>query len=126
MNSSYDYLLDNANALNAYVKSLDFYHTGLTRAVTRTLELRGEMDFALSADLLTIDEHDELLEILEQVKKSLQVFLNRRAKWTAERLEDYLGENPSIHRVTINVYNDLMDHIFEGGFTIGGCDDKEG
>lgn len=120
-----DYFTKNIMAVDRYVSGLDYYHTCLTRTIARVCELRGELDFAMTSGAITCEEYENFIDMLGAIKKRIRDLLNSRAKWTAERLEDYLGENPSVHRVAVNVYNDLLDNLFEEGFTLGGEDAKK-
>jgi hypothetical protein len=68
----------------------------------------------LEFGLIDYDEYCDLKKHVNDIIKDLKPLFDVRAKWTAERLEDFLGQDASTYRVVINVYNDLLRDCFYG------------
>lgn len=112
-NKYFDYLKDALRSFDTFSKSVDFpAHSQLVDLFIKLLTLDGAINYFFSVDLIDVYEADYLRCGMRDIYLKIFELLNSRARWTAERLEDYLGEDASIYRVVLNVYNDLLSGCF--------------
>lgn len=122
-NKYFDYLKVALSSFDTYSKSVDFpAHSMLVDLFMKLLKLDGAITYFYTFGLIDADGVDYLRHGMRDNFLRIFELLNGRARWTAERLEDFLGEDASIYRVTLNVYNDLLSSCFFGNkfdFIIG-------
>ena len=112
-NKYFNYLKVIVGSFDTFSKSVDFpAHSQLVDLFIKLLKLDGAITYFYSMDLIDRDDLDYFRGEMRDIFSRIFDLLNGRAKWTAERLEDFLGQDASTYRVVINVYNDLLRDCF--------------
>lgn len=112
-NKYFDYLESAIRYFDNFSKSVDFpAHSQLVDLFIKLLRIDGAINYFYSVDLIDSDDLDYFRSRMRGIFLKIFELLNSRARWTAERLKDYLGEDASIYRVVLNVYNDLLSGCF--------------
>lgn len=113
-NKYFDFLKNKVEKFGIYTAQLFPEHSSLTFAFSRAVEINGSIESFRQLDLIDAYEFDELRRSMKAIILDLKHLFEGRAKWTAERLEDFLGGAPSTYRVVLNSYNDLLSNYFFG------------
>lgn len=114
-NKYLDYLKTAVSSFDTYSKTFDTpAHSMLVDMFLKLLKLDGAITYFYSINLIDGDDLDFLRSEMKDIYLRIFELFNGRAKWTTERLEDYLGQDASTYRVVINVYNDLLGNCFYG------------
>ena len=112
-NKYFNYLKTVVESFDIFSKSVDFpAHSQLVDLFVKLLKLDGAVTYFYSIDLIDLDDLNYFRGELRDIFSRIFDLLNGRAKWTAERLEDFLGQDASTYRVVLNVYNDLLRDCF--------------
>lgn len=112
-NKYFNYLKIVVSSFDTFSKSVDFpAHSQLVYLFITLLKLDGAIHYFYSVDLINAEDLDYFSREMRNIFLRIFELFNGRAKWTAERLEDYLGEDASTYRVVLNVYNDLLSDCF--------------
>lgn len=91
-------------------------HSLLTNSLIHAIQLYGSIASFFEFGLIDYNEYFELKTRVNEIIKDLKPLFDVRAKWTSERLEDYLGQDASTYRVVLNAYNDLLGRVFGENF----------
>lgn len=112
-NKYFDRLKKNIENLDRFNKeNLMPEHTLLTLSLMNAVRLSGTISSFFEFNLIDYDEYYDLNIRINGIIKDLKPLFDGRAKWTAERLEDFLGQDASTYRVILNAYNDLLGRVF--------------
>lgn len=113
-NKYFDRLKKNIENFDRFKDILIPEHTLLTNSLIHAINLSGSISSFFEFNLIDYCEYRELNTRINEIIKKLKPLFEVRAKWTAERLEDFLGQDACTYRVILNTYNDLLECVFGG------------
>lgn len=115
-NKYFERLKKNVENFGKFKDTLIPEHTLLTNSLVHAINLSGSIASFFEFNLIDYGEYQELNTRINEIIKDLKPLFDARAKWTAERLEDFLGQDASTYRVVLNAYNDLLGRVFGENF----------